>query len=220
MEQKPLLVLIPGMAADERLFEPLKLSFGTPHPIRWRCVPGVRSLADYARVLADELPDRQGREVVYIGSSMGGMLACELHALLPADRLVLLSAPASRAEFPRRIRALSQLRTGKWFTPSGLMRINRLSDTFMGFKSQADRGWFYENLRTYGPDFLHFAVNAILDWDRRERPARYLQIVGDRDRLFRPHRMQNPIVIPGSGHFLTLEQPDRLSEILNREFSP
>jgi hypothetical protein len=36
MEQKPLHVLIPGMAADERLFEPLKLSFGTPHPIRWR----------------------------------------------------------------------------------------------------------------------------------------------------------------------------------------
>jgi pimeloyl-ACP methyl ester carboxylesterase len=31
--------------------------------------------------------------------------------------------------------------------------------------------------------------------------------------------MQNPIVIPGSGHFLTLEQPKRLSEILTREFS-
>lgn len=76
MEPQPLLVLIPGMAADERLFEPLKRSFGTPHPIRWRWVPGVRSLANYARVLADELPDRQGREVVYIGSSMGGMLAC------------------------------------------------------------------------------------------------------------------------------------------------
>jgi pimeloyl-ACP methyl ester carboxylesterase len=150
---------------------------------------------------------------------MGGMLACELHALLPADRLVLLSAPASRAEFPRPMRALSRLRTGKWFTPSGLMRMNRLSDTFMGFKSQADRGWFYENLRTYGPDFLHFAVNAILDWDRRERPARYLQIVGDRDRLFRHHRMHRPTVIPGSGHFLTLEQPDRLRALLHHHYT-
>jgi pimeloyl-ACP methyl ester carboxylesterase len=216
---EPLLVLIPGMAADERLFEPLELSFGTPHPIRWRWIPGVRSLADYARILADELPDRQGREVVYIGSSMGGMLACELHALLPADKLVLLSAPASRVEFPRRMRALSRLRTGKWFTPSGLMRMNRLSDTFMGFKSQADRGWFYENLRTYGPDFLHFAVNAILSWDRRERPSRYLQIVGDRDRLFRHHRMHRPTVIPGSGHFLTLEQPDRLRALLHHHYT-
>jgi|GEM_PF-4915903 len=51
------------MAADERLFEPLKLTFGTPYPLRLRWVPGVRSLAVCARILADELPDRL-REVL------------------------------------------------------------------------------------------------------------------------------------------------------------
>jgi pimeloyl-ACP methyl ester carboxylesterase len=216
---EPLLVLIPGMAADERLFEPLALPFGTPWPVRWRVVPGARTLRDYAEDLAAQLPTRAGQTTWYIGSSMGGMLACELHAIRPADELVLLSAPACRSEFSPTMRALGRLRTGRWFTPDGLMRINRLSDTFMGFKSQEDRSWFYANLETYGPDFLHFAVNAILSWDRRERPSRYLQIVGDRDRLFRHHRMHRPTVIPGSGHFLTLEQPDRLRALLHHHYT-
>ncbi len=211
----PFLFLLPGMAADERLFHPIDLSFGEVHAMRWEFRPGVRSLADYAAMLVREVPwPVDGRPVWYIGSSMGGMLARELHALRPADELVLLSAPAARHEFPNRMHLLRALRTGRWFTPSGMMRLNRLSDSFMGFRNADDRSWFYENLETYGPEFLHFAVNAILDWPRRDRPERYLQVVGSEDRLFKAHRMVSPVVLPGAGHFMTLEQPERLSAVL------
>lgn len=48
MVDAPFLLLIPGMAADERLFAPIDLSFGQVHALRWRHIPGVHSLADYA----------------------------------------------------------------------------------------------------------------------------------------------------------------------------
>lgn len=212
---RPFLLLLPGMAADERLFAPIDLSFGETHALRWRHIAGVHSLAEYAEAVASEVPwPADGRPVWYVGSSMGGMLARELHAQRPADELVLLSAPASRLEFPRRMHVLRTLRTGRWFTPDGLMRVNRLSDSFMGFRNSEDRSWFYENLEAYGPEFLHFAVNAILDWPRRDRPERYLQVVGSEDRLFKAHRMVSPVVVPGAGHFMTLEQPERLSAVL------
>ena len=215
MSHPPFLLLIPGMAADERLFAPIDLSFGHVHALRWRHIPGARSLADYAAAVAEEVPwPEDGRPVWYIGSSLGGMLARELHAQRPADELVLLSAPAARVEFPRSMHFLRSLRTGRWFSPDAMMRINRLSDTFMGFRNAADRDWFYGNLHAYGPEFLHFAVNAILDWPRSDRPAEYFQVVGAQDRLFRPHRMVAPVVVPGAGHFLTFEQPERLSALL------
>ena len=215
MVDAPFLLLIPGMAADERLFAPIDLSFGQVHALRWRHIPGVHSLADYAEATIDEVPwPVDGRPVWYIGSSMGGMLAREMHAQRPADELVLLSAPAARTEFPKRMKMLHTLRTGRWFSPAGMMRVNRLSDTFMGFREAQDRAWFYENLEAYGAAFLQFAVNAILDWPRRNRPEAYLQVVGDRDQLFRPHRMMSPVVVPGAGHFLTYEQPGRLSAVL------
>lgn len=213
------LIWIPGMAADERLFEPLDVPAAKQTFVRWSHKPGVRTLREYAECLVQELDIDSRLPSVYIGSSMGGMLAVELNAIRPASDLILLSAPAVRSEFPSMMKALSQLGISELFSPKGLMRVKRISDTFMGFKNLEDRQWFYENLEAYGPDFLHFAVQAILKWERTERPHRYLQVIGSRDQLFRPSRMQRPIVIPGSGHFLTKEQPEALNEILRTRIS-
>lgn len=208
------LIWIPGMAADERLFAPLEMPAEKQTFVRWSYKPGVRTLAGYAERLADELTFDPSLPSVYIGSSMGGMLAVELNAIRPASDLILLSAPAARSEFPSLMKSLGKVGAANWFSPKGLMRVKRLSDTFMGFKNLEDRQWFYENLETYGPDFLHFAVQAILKWERTERPGQYLQVVGAQDQLFRHPKMQRPIVIPGSGHFLTKEQPEALNLVL------
>lgn len=208
------LIWIPGMAADERLFAPLEIPAEKHIFVRWSHKPGVSSLRDYAEELACELDWDPHLPTVYIGSSMGGMLAVELHAVRPASDLILLSAPAARSEFPALMKSLGKVGLADWFSPQGLMRIKRISDAFMGFKNLEDRQWFYENLETYGPDFLHFAVQAILKWERTERPGQYFQVVGAQDQLFRYSKMQRPIVIPGSGHFLTKEQPGALNEVL------
>lgn len=147
------------------------------------------------------------------------MLAVELNAIRPASDLILLSAPASRTEFPSLMKSLAKTGVADWFSPGGLMRVKRISDAFMGFKNLEDRQWFYENLETYGPDFLHFAVQAILNWNRNERPSQYLQVVGAKDQLFRHLKMRQPIVIPGSGHFLTKEQPEALNRVLKDRLS-
>lgn len=204
--------LLPGMGADKRLFDPIKLEGLEMKVLEWEFIPGISTLSEYAVHLAKRICTENN---VYIGSSMGGMMAVELHKLKPASDLVLLSAPACRLEFPPILKGVSKMKVGKWFSLKQMRRLNRLADLFMGFSSPEHRKLFYEMLEGYGPEFLKYALNAVFDWDRMDRPEKYLQVIGSKDRLFKPHRMQSPIVLPDSGHFLTYEQPTKLSRIVN-----
>ncbi len=206
--------LLPGMAADRWLFDPITLDWGEKHFISWEYIDGVKTLRDYAEVLCGRINTEDN---VYIGSSMGGMVATEMAHILPPKQLILLSAPVSRAEFPRSLNLAARTKIGQAFSPDAMARVKRIADTFMGFKNSADRLLFYETLDQQGPRFLHFAVNAILEWDRTTRLSNYIQIVGDQDRLFKARKMINPTVIQGAGHFMTREKPEQLSAIINRE---
>lgn len=212
MAEKSYAYLLPGMGADKRLFNPIELKGVKVKVLEWEFIPGISTMSEYAAHLAKRISTENN---VYIGSSMGGMMAVELHKAKPAKNLVLLSAPACRLEFPPILKGVSRIKAGKWFSLKQMHRFNRLADLFMGFSSPDHRILFYEMLEGYGPEFLKFSVNAILEWDRMDRPEKYLQVIGSKDRLFKAHRMQSPIVLPGSGHFLTYEQPVELSRIVN-----
>lgn len=205
---------LPGMGADRRLFTKIQVQKVNHHYHEWRHLPGAQTLSDYAEWLASQI---QTTNNVYIGSSMGGMMATELMRVKPADHLILLSAPIGRHEFPPLLKNLSAIRIGRWFSPRQMHKLNRMANTFMGFKSKEDQALFFEMLEGYGPDFLHFAVNAILDWKPTEFTFPYVQVIGGDDKLFKSQKMAQPIVLPGAGHFMTWEKPEDLSAIIQKE---
>ena len=200
------------MGADERLYEPIDIQHGTLHYIRWEYQEECKSLEDYAAFLCRKINTTNN---VLIGSSMGGMVAVEMYKIQPFLGLVLLSAPSSVREFPLSLRIAGALKLAH-AVPKGLMfRMNRFANTFMGFQSKEHEEVFFEMLESYGPDFLNYAVKAIPDWNQKNPPEKYLQIIGSKDRLFKIRKMNNPHVIEGSGHFMTFEQPEILSQLIN-----
>ena len=210
---------LPGMAADRRLYSKMTIEGVEPVFIDWPHPGQAKTLTDYAHVLVDRFITPQEPHVL-VGSSMGGMMAVELAHLTSPLHTYLLSAPATRREFPQLLNRLRASRLHKALGPKIVFRINRLADVFMGFKTEEDRALFYEMLEGYGPEFLHFAVNAVLEWDRQEPPAAYTQILGSEDKLFPPKRAEAQAhVIEGGGHFTTFEYPDELSALLNHAFS-
>ena len=204
--------LLPGMGADERLYEPIDIQYGTLHYMRWEYRKECKSLEDYAAFLCSNITTKNN---VLIGSSMGGMVAVEMYKIQSFLGLVLLSAPSSVREFPFSLRLAGAFKLAHAI-PKGIMfRMNRFANTFMGFQNSEHEELFFEMLESYGPDFLHFAVKAIPDWKQKNPPKDYLQIIGSKDRLFKTKRMKNPHVIEGSGHFMTFEQPGILTELIN-----
>lgn len=208
--------LIPGMGADRRLFAPLEIQHGQLHFIDWKYIPGTKTMRDYAEKLCETITTENN---IYIGSSLGGMMAREMALVKKPLDLLLLSAPASREEFPPVLKIGSAFNMGRWFGPKTTFKMNRLADTFMGFSDTDDRALFYDMLQGLEPEFIHFAINAILDWETKERPSTYFQLVGSKDKLFKGKRMLQPSIIEGAGHFMTFERPNEISQMVNRRIA-
>jgi pimeloyl-ACP methyl ester carboxylesterase len=213
MSQHLNVYLIPGMGADHRLYERIRIEHGQVHYLNWKPHGKAKSLAEYAEIMASHVTTDNN---VIVGSSMGGMMAVELSRLVKPLSTILLSAPTGRHEFPPLLKAVHKSRIQHVLSPKQVLGVSWLADTFMGFKDDQHRALFYEMLKGNGKEFMHFSVKAILDWRNTEPPhGDYIQIVGSKDKLFKVHRMKDPIVLEGSGHFTTFEKADELTVIIN-----
>lgn len=205
--------LIPGMGADHRLYDRLRIDHAEVHYLNWKPHENSKSLSDYARVMASHI---QTENNVVIGSSMGGMMAVELSRLVKPLSTILLSAPTGRHEFPPLLKLVHRSGIQHIVSPGQVLKFSRLADTFMGFQSEEHRQLFYDMLKGNGEEFLHFSVKAVLGWKNSQPPeGEFIQIVGSKDKLFKIRRMRNPIVLEGSGHFTTFEKADELTGIIN-----
>jgi pimeloyl-ACP methyl ester carboxylesterase len=94
----PVFYLIPGLGADERVFQFLRLQ-GDVHILRWLPPEGSdEALPHYAARLASAVPVAQACWLV--GVSFGGVLALEIAQLRPLARVVLVSSFVGPSELP------------------------------------------------------------------------------------------------------------------------
>jgi len=204
--------LIPGMGADKRLFQHFHLPNGIVHHLDWIPHRESKNLSDYAALMAERITTENN---IIIGSSMGGMVTVEIAKLIRPQGAVLVSAPTGRHEFPQSLKNLNAMRLHKALTPRQVMRISALADLFMGFKNPEQRALFYDMMKGNGPEFLHFSIDAVLDWQNTTPPpVPFVQIIGTQDRLFKKEKIPNAIMIEGSGHFTAFEKGKEVSEII------
>jgi pimeloyl-ACP methyl ester carboxylesterase len=204
--------LIPGMGANAQLYAHYQLP-GEIHVLDWPAQGNSTTLADYAKILAENITTENN---VIVGSSMGGMVATELSHLLHPKATILLSAPCSHQQFPLLLRALKHIGLHGLLRPNQIYRLAKSADLFMGFENATHRQMFYDMLKSNGPEFLHFSVKAVLEWQHNGEPTGpYVHILGVRDRLFKSEKMANPIIIKDAGHFATFEKSDLICRLIN-----
>jgi pimeloyl-ACP methyl ester carboxylesterase len=206
--------LIPGMGADKRLFQRFHLPNGNVYHLDWIAHEKSRNLSEYAALMAKRI---QTENNIIVGSSMGGMVTVEISKLIKPMGVVLVSAPTGRHEFPQSLKSLRALKLHRALSAKQVMRISRLCDLFMGFKSEEQRTMFYDMLAGNGSEFLHFSVGAVLEWENTTAPSvPFIQILGSQDKLFSHKKIRNTHVIDGSGHFTAFEKGSEVSEIIVR----
>ena len=204
--------LIPGMGADNRLFQHFQLPNGNVHYLDWMAHGSSRNLSEYATLMANRI---QTENNIIIGSSMGGMVTVEIAKQINPLGAVLVSAPTGRHEFPRSLKSLSALKLHRALSAKQVMRISKLCDLFMGFKTDQQRTMFYDMLKGNGHEFLHFSVGAVLEWkNTTPPPVPFIQILGSHDKLFSHKKIRDAHVIEGSGHFTAFEKGKEVSEII------
>ncbi len=222
-------ILLPGLACDEELFHPqaqalaeagARVHVSTAHSRR----------ATLPQMAATLLAEHPGRHVL-VGASMGGMVAMEMHRQAPqrVQALGLLGTTA-RPDTPElialRTQACRMFAAGRMdevlranvlfaFHPT-LARAPGLVDRYLAMIGRAGPGQLITQNR---------AVMARVDSRPHLATVRcpVLVVCGEADQLTTPEHAREMAalmpharleMVPGAGHMLTMEQPQRVSAVV------
>jgi pimeloyl-ACP methyl ester carboxylesterase len=198
------IILLSGMAADERLFAAQLAAFPNLRVQPWVPPLPTESLRAYAARLA-RLMD-PGRPCVVGGASFGGVVALEVATHLSARACVLIGSIRSPAGLPWRWRALRPVAT---LGPEVLRVIAAAGGRFGG--GVLPSGLVRRLCRLARPEtaFVRWAMGAVVRW--RPSPAtrrvRVFHIHGSADHVLPVERTRPDVIVPGGGHALSLFHP-------------
>jgi hypothetical protein len=129
---------------------------------------------------------------------------------------ILISAPTKKGQFPAVLKLIEKLKIHRLTSVNTIPKLYKLANTFMDFKNEEQKEMFFEMLNSLPPEFIHFSVRAVLEWQNQIGPSgKHIQIIGSEDRLFNPSKMYRPIVLQGGGHFSAFDRGEQISEIIN-----
>lgn len=209
---EPVFYLIPGLGADERIFQRLTLP-GTVHCLRWlEPLRPDEPLRDYAARLAVVIPPDQPCWLV--GVSFGGPTALEIACLRPQARVVLISSMESGQQRSWLLQLGRLTRADRWL-PVRLMRhLPALGRWFFGVSNGKRASQiFMEILSLLSPGYTHWALGQLFRWHGCPvKPVAHL--IGDRDRVFPEAWRTASHVIRGGTHFMIVTHATAISRIL------
>jgi pimeloyl-ACP methyl ester carboxylesterase len=198
--------LLPGLGADERLFQYLDLGGHEVIPIHWITPNDDDSIENYAAKIALQI---SGKDNILIGQSFGGIMAVEIGKIMPFRKIIIISSMVAFDELPRRYRIAGQLRLHKILTPRLLKKSHTVINWIMGATDQPRRKLLADMLRDSDEKFIVWAIERILDWQNRIIPMNIVCIHGDNDKVLPLRRAE--YIVKGGGHLIVADRAGEVS---------
>ena len=225
-ESEQLVLLVHGAGGSSRHWEPMLAKLGQGffpvaidlpgHGSTDGYVPdSIDAVAAFLNAFLDELGIKH--PICYIGQSMGGLIGLQFALAYPArlDRLVLMATAARIQLHPD---FLQQALTGQW--DMELLRPSFASEVPENLKEIVLNEFQHTRLTADASDFMGVSpidlTNAI---SALQVPT--LILTGDDDVIISPRKStilqrQIPgsrlVTVPGAGHYLHVEQSERVAE--------
>jgi pimeloyl-ACP methyl ester carboxylesterase len=211
------LILLPGLGADSRLFEPQRKAFPELVVPPWIPPRKHETLPDYAVRMAESIVPLPNVPLILGGVSFGGMMAYEMARHLRPDAVVQIASCRTR-------RALGNLgRTGRWLLPMLPVQTWNLAKwmspavRFYSRLQPVDREMLVTMFKEMDSGFMHWVLEAILNWDPRPlEGVRVFQIHGGRDPLISVRHVQADQIIPQGGHMINFSHAEEVNSFIRK----
>ena len=223
-------ILLPGLACDEVLFQHQAAALAAH--ARVQVSDAHQRHATLPAMAAALLAEQPGRHVL-VGASMGGMLALEMHRQAPARVAALaLLGSSARPDTPELLKLRSK--ACELFAAGRMEEVLGANVFFAFHPAHAQQAGlvrpYLAMIRRAGAAQLirqNQAVMARIDSRPHLAQVRcpVLVVCGEADQLATPEQSREMAalmpqatleIVPGAGHMLTLEQPERVSTLLLR----
>ncbi len=212
------LILLPGVGADGRLFEPQRKAFPNLIVPDWLPPEPDESLPNYAGRMADAIAPLLGGDgpAVLGGASFGGMVAYE------AARHLRPSAVVQIASCRSRLAVQAMLRITRPAAPAMLPNVLKVArmlspmavELLTNLKTR-QRNCLINMFKQADPAFMKWALMAILHWEPSPPPGVPVrQIHGRRDLLIPASNVEADEVIPTGGHLINMTHPTEVNTFI------
>jgi pimeloyl-ACP methyl ester carboxylesterase len=214
--EKPKLLLLPGLGADHRFFEPQRSLPIFKEVIEWIEPESKReSLQHYSQRMAEHIGYRPD---AYIGgASLGAMASLEIANQIGARGVFVIGGCRSHREISPLFRAV--LRAGatmpmRWITPSLL--LGPLALTLLEGLDRARINLMMQMLREHSREHIRWSCRAILEWECcGDAPSMPIWTIhGSHDQVIPAWHVRADQWVPQGHHLISLGQPEAVNRFL------
>jgi hypothetical protein len=196
---------MPGLAASSSIFERIKLPEDVFEMIllEWDIPLKRESLGEYALRMSKKITRPNP---VLIGVSFGGILVQEMSRFLSVRKIIIISSVKSNLEFPRRLKIAKTTKAYKLLPTKLILNVENLAKFSFGEKVNKRIKLYKKFLSVRDRQYLEWAVEQVVMWDRVEVDKNVVHIHGDLDDVFPIKYVSNAIVVNGGTHIMILSK--------------
>lgn len=203
---------ISGLAADSRVFEHIRLPVNyQPVYLDWIRAKKDESLQSYALRLSEKIDLNE--KFILVGLSMGGMVAAEIAKRYKPVATILISSVATYKQFPKRFRLAYYLKLHK-LIPAKFFKSTSLIKRIFTVESKKDKIILTQVIKDSDPEFIRWALGAILEWKNEEIPEKLWHIHGSKDEIFPVRHIKPTHIIPKGRHMMVMSRAIEVNRIL------
>ena len=196
---------MPGMAANPSIFEHIRLPENTfkIHYLEWIIPLDKENLSDYAKRMSLII---KHENAVLIGVSFGGILVQEMSLFLKLRKIIIISSVKTRFELPMRMKIARLTQLYKLIPTRLANNVDALAKYAFG-KTVTKRLELYKMyLSVSNKNYLDWAIEKIICWDRTKQIPNVLHIHGNNDAIFPIKYISNVQVVEGGTHIMILNK--------------
>ena len=208
------LYCMPGMAASPKIFEFISL----PKPIKihllsW--IPPLKDepLTDYAIRMCERVTQTNP---ILLGVSFGGVLVQEMSKYLPGCQVVIVSSIKSKDELPLSMKMAKKTNAHKLLPMQWINNLDNLSLFVFGEGIQKRLALYQKYLSERNPDYLSWAIDSLVNWDKTEISNNIIHIHGEKDTVFPIKNLSHPFIKIKGGHAAIITQADWFNKELSK----
>ena len=204
---------MPGLAASSTIFERIKLDEAIFEVclLEWEIPLAKESLSDYALRITKNV---KHENPVLIGVSFGGILVQEMSKHIKTRKIIIISSVRSSLEFPRRMKIGKSTKAYKLIPMKLLLNIENLAKFSFGEKVNKRIKLYEKFLAVRDLNYLQWAVESVICWDRTEIDEKVIHIHGDQDDVFPIKYIKKCIIVKGGTHIMIINKYKWLNENL------
>ena len=204
---------MPGLAASSAIFERIQLDevVFEVHLLEWEIPRQRETLHSYAKRMASKIEEEN---VVLVGVSFGGVLVQEMAPFLKVRKLIIISSVKTNLEVPLRMKIAKSTKAYKLVPTTLLQNIEVLSNFNFGSAIQQRLKLYEKYLSVRDKNYLEWAIEQMLLWNRTKADKKVIHIHGDADEVFPIKNIKDCIAVKGGTHIMILSKYRWLNENL------